>query len=200
MKVIIDTKKDPYTCVPQMNVQPPHVWYQRFSNTGSALLSQAFTNLDLGAMMGIIATSASTSVYLSTCFRLTSVKIWCIPPAVGSLCTVQAFWTNIPDGSTALTEQPRPVTDSSLSATQYAYVQLNVPSGSGLAGKWWNVSHAISPLILTVPPDGLVEFKFTYFPDDLGLPTTGPAITAGVAGAIYHQSRHGLTYQGANAI
>jgi hypothetical protein len=151
-------------------------------------------------MLGLVATSATTSGYISSVFRLKRVQIWCLPSAVGTPCTVQAFWANLPDSGLLLSSPPKPQTDTSLSVDRYAYVKLGIPKDSAVIGKWWNVTHAASPLVLTAPSDAIIEFDFQFILDDLGINVSGPTVVAGVTGNFYHHIVAGLTVQGLNAI
>jgi len=93
------------------------------------------------------------------------------------------------------------VTDTTLSVDRYAYVSLRPQRNSSFEGKWTNVTAGtVNMVVLTVPADGVVEIDFEFFNDDLGLPTAGPTLVGGVAGALYHKIINGLTVQGLNSI
>lgn len=198
--VQIDSKNDLYTTIPKMIAQPTRDWTLRFVNTGAAIVGRAFTSLELASMLGLIATTATTSIYISSVFRLRRVKIWCLPSAVGVPCTVQAFWQNVIDSAFVLSSAPKPETDTSLSVDHYAFVELRIPKDSAVIGKWWNVVHGVSPLNLTAPPDAVVEFDFQWICDDLGTNSSGPALVGATPGTIYHKIVGGLTAQGVNSI
>jgi hypothetical protein len=200
LHVLVDDSRSVYTTVPKIIVQPIRDWKLRFVNTGAALLGRSFTSMELASIMGIVASGTTTSVYLSSVFRLKRIQIWCLPSAVGTPCTVQAFWANVIDSGFVLASAPKPVTDTSLSVDRYAYVSLNIPRNSAVIGKWWNVVHSVSPVVLTAPPDAIIEFDFQFIVDDLGVPAAGPTVAAGIAGTIYHRTVAGLTIQGLNAI
>jgi hypothetical protein len=188
--------------VPNFNVQPIRNWKLRFVNTGAALAGTIFNNQGLCQMLCLIATSATTTAYLSTVFRIKRVQIWCLPSAVGVPCTVQAFFPNAPTSTDSLISgPPHPVTSTTLSVDRYAYVSLYPQRNSSFEGKWTNVTAGIvNMLVLTAPADAIVEIDFEFFNDDLGLPTAGPIVSGGVAGGLYHRIINGLTVQGLNSI
>jgi len=189
-----------YTTVPQMITQMTRDWKLRFV-AQTALVGSAFSALLLGQMLGVIATSATTSVYLSNIMRIKRVQIWCLPSAVGTPCTVQAFFPNVPiAGDPFISGPPKPVTDTTLSVDRYAYVSLTPAKNSSIEGKWVDIASGATLLILTVPADGIVEIDYQFIIDDLGLNQAGPALTGAVPGNIYHRITSGLTAQGVNSI
>lgn len=197
--VQIDESRDPYAVIPDINVQPVRSWKIRFVNTGVAISGANFTAANLSGLLGCIALSATTSTYFTNVFRLKRVQIWCYPTG-GLPCTVQGFFPNFPvSGTPFITGPPKAITDTSLNPSRAAYISLTPPSNSSVFGKWIDSTSTAALLVLTYPPDAIVEFDFNWIMDDVGLPSAGPTLVGATAGAIYHKAAFGLIGQGVNA-
>jgi hypothetical protein len=194
--VMVDSSRDVYTVIPQICLQVTRDWKLRFVNQGAAINNVTFTIGQVAAQLGIIATSAVTSVFLTPVYRLKRVQMW------GLTGTVSAEFPNLSAaGSALIASPPKPKSDTSQAQVRYAYISMKPPKHTALEGMWWNVASIANALtIISLPVLGVVEFDFQWILDDLGATIPGPAIAAAVLGTIYHQTLSGLTVTGLNPI
>jgi hypothetical protein len=153
--------------------------------------------LDLAALLGIIATSAITSVHMVTAFRMTKVRIWS-PSPFGSVSTsnVSITWD---ETAADFVTPPISRSDSSVNPNKPAFVDARPPRGS-LADKWHSPGQTDGICIMTYPTGSIVDFHFEFVLDDAGGPLAGPAIIGGVTGTIYHRSFNSLLPQSVNGL
>jgi len=160
-------------------------------------IDAAVRYVDLAAMLGLVATSATTSILIASAFRLKKIRVWC-PAPFGSVSTSVASITW--DQTTSDYVSP-PVTkaDSSVNPSKPAYVEIIPPKGS-LADKWHSPGQTDGICIMTYPTGSIVDFFFNYVLDDQGGVTAGPTVAGGSLGVFYHRGFNSLQPQSVNQI
>jgi hypothetical protein len=151
----------------------------------------------LSALVGIVATSAITSVNLTSGFRLKRIRIWA-PAPFGSVATSVASVTWTESAADYITP-PVTVADSSVNPSVPVFVDAKPPRGS-LADKWHDPNQTNGICIMTYPAGSIVDFIFNYVLDDFGGPQASFAIAGGVTGTVYHRSFNSLLPQSVNPI
>jgi hypothetical protein len=149
------------------------------------------TAAGLGGMLGVFATSATTSVYLCNSFRLKKVEMWSWTGTIGTTVDISL---KISDTATAggLGGPPQVQNDSSASVDKPAYVSLN-PVNSSVYKEWQNSAAANSMIAYYSPQLSIMDFIFEFWIDDLGVTVAGPALAGATLGTIYHKSIATLT-------
>jgi len=175
---------------PTYKQQVVRTWRIRCDVAANAA-SQTLTSAQLGALLGIIATSATTSVRFTQAFRLRSVHQWSWTGTIGTTVDISI---KLSDTATAGGQGGPPCTiaDSSASVEKPAYVGLVLPEDSIFA-RWQNSSSTNSFLTYYSPQQSVMDLIFDFFIDDLGTLPAGPAIAGAVLGTIYHQNVATLT-------
>lgn len=178
---------------PQYKQQPIYKKIVRCDVAANAT-SQTVTAGQLGGMLGVIATSATTSVYLSQNFRLTKVEMWSWTATIGTTVDIEIKYT---DTATAGGQggPPQTMGDSSASVDRPAYVCFR-PKKSSVYGEWQNVASANSFLSYYSPQLAIMDLHYEFFVDDIGTLAAGPALTGATLGNVYHHSIATLTAVG----
>jgi len=153
--------------------------------------SQTMTAGQLSSHLGIIATSATTSVYLSPSFRIKKVQMWSWTATIGTTVDISIKYT---DTATAGGQggPPQTIADSSASVDKPAYVCLS-PENSSIYKDWQNAAAANSILTVYSPQQSIIDITFEFFLDDLGAAVAGPAIAGATLGNLYHHNIATLT-------
>jgi len=140
----------------------------------------------MAALMGVIATAATTSVFLSDQFRLKRLCVWAPPPSQGSTATVQLKYVDDPASNTQ-SGAPKTVSDTSISPDLPAYACLEPPKdNSSIFSQWWDSSLNTVMINCICPVGTIMDWHFQFIIDDIGIVTAGPTIVGGSAGSIYH--------------
>jgi len=153
--------------------------------------SQTVTAGQLGSYLGIIATSAVASVYISPSFRIKSIQMWSYTGTIGTTVDISLKWS---DTATAggLGGPPQTVADSSASVDKPAYVSLHADKFT-VFQQWFNNASANSMLTWYSPQQSIMDIVFEFFLDDLGVLVAGPVIAAATLGTLYHHNIATLT-------
>lgn len=148
--------------------------------------SQTLTAAQLASVVGIIATSATTSVFMSESFRLRKVSMWSWTATIGTTVDISIKYSD--SGNTSGQGGPPCVmNDSSASIDRPAYVTLSPPKTSPM--NLWHDSTATnttSMLTYYSPQQSVMDLEFEFIIDDLGVTVAGPAIAGATLGTIYH--------------
>lgn len=149
---------------------------------------QTLTAAQLCSVLGIIATSATTSVFLTDSFRIKRVSMWSWSGTPGTTVDIML---KFPDsGNSAGQGGPPCVTmDSSASADCPAYVTLRPPRQS-VQNLWQDASATnTAPMLSYLSPQlAIMDIEFEFILDDIGVTVAGPAIGGATLGTIYHHS------------
>lgn len=136
--------------------------------------------------MGVIATGATTSSFISDQFRVKRICVWTPPAAVGSFATVALKYTDDPASNTQ-SGAPKTVSDTTVSPDFPAYACLEPPSdNSSIFSQWWDSSLTTTMVNVSVPVNSVVDIDFQFILDDIGATTAGPTLSGATAGNIYH--------------
>jgi hypothetical protein len=187
--------------VRQRELQPLEVVVQalrsaklRYLIGGTALIKQ-FQFQDIASQLGIIATAATTGVFLSSAIRLKEIEVWSPVTTMGVGVQAQLSWL-----STAGDFESPPSThqDSSVSFDRPAYLRHKPPSGS-IASKW-HLSNSTDLVVdLRAAAGSTIDFTVEFVISDSATilaQVASPAIAGATAGVIYHRQITGSTGSG----
>jgi len=172
---------------PKYQAQAVRNWLVRFDVTANAAV-QTLTAAQLGSALGIIATSATTSVFLSDSFRIKRVSMWSWTGTPGTTVDIMLKYTD--SGNSAGQGGPPCVAmDSSAGADTPAYVTLRPPKTSS-QNLWFDCAAGNTAPILSYlsPQLATMDIEFQFLIDDIGVTAAGPAIAGAILGTIYHHS------------
>lgn len=172
---------------PPYKAQAVRQWRVRYDVTASASV-QTLTAAQLASCVGIIATSATTSVFLSDSFRLKRATMWSWTGTAGTTVDVMLKFTDT--GNAAGQGGPPCVAmDSSASMDRPAFVTLKPPRDS--SQNLWQDCNAgnTAPMLSYLSPQlAIMDLEFEFIVDDIGVTAAGPAIGGATLGSIYHHS------------
>jgi len=190
--VIVRDLKPIWKSPPQYKAQPVRHWNLRYDVSASASV-QTLTAAQLASMVGLIATSATTSVFMSDSFRLKCVRLWSWTNTAGTTVDIML---KFPDTGNSAGQGGPPCVkmDSSGSFDDPAFVELKPPKNS-TAGLWHDcASTNTTPLLSYLCPQlGTADFDFEFIIDDIGVTPAGPVIAGATLGTIYHHNVATLT-------
>lgn len=158
--------------------------------------SNAFNYNQLSGLLGVIASSATTSVFWTTVFRLRRVTVWGPVTTAGTPVHVDLSWDNTAQD---FESPPTKFSDTSVSFDWPAFVDQAPPKGS-LSEKWHGSAQTDLCFNLDVPTGAAVEFIFDFVLNDDSSPLAGPALVGAVTGQLYHKAVNNLVPQGLNQI
>jgi len=189
LKVVVTDRPRPprWELPPKYKSQIVRNWLVRCDVTANAAV-QTLTAAQLGSLVGIIATSATTSVFLSDSFRLKRVSMWSWTGTPGTTVDIMLKYTD--SGNSAGQGGPPCVEmDSSASADSPAYVTLRPPKDS-VQNLWQDCAAGNTAPILSYlsPQLAIMDLEFQFIVDDIGVTVAGPAIAGATLGTIYHHS------------
>lgn len=166
--------------------QPIRSWMVRTTvSSGGGILNQ-FSGNQLARILGIVATSATTSSFFTTQFRLNKVEMWSVPTVTGVPVTIEAKWADSPlAASIGIANPPQSVEDTSESSDRPAHVMLKPKRGT-LGDNWFGVATTTVLLLLSAPADTIIDFHYSFIIDDVGTTVAGPTLVAATTGVIYH--------------
>jgi len=177
-----------YLAPPTYVLQENRSWVLRITNGATATLGTTATIAQLAAMLGVIATSATTSSLICDQFRIRRICMWSPVVTAGVPVTNELKWVDDP-ASTVTSGPPRTVSDTSISFDRPAYVCLQPPKDNSSVFSQWLDSSLATPWIQWVAPAGsIVDIHYNWILDDIGNTTAGPTLAGATAGSIYHKS------------
>jgi hypothetical protein len=176
-----------WTKPPHYLAQPVRNWRVRFDVSANAA-AQTLSTVQLAAALGIIATAATTSVFLSDSFRLKKTSLWSWTSTPGTTADVMLKYVDSGNGA-AQGGPPCLAMDSSASADTPAYVTL-VPPKTSMFNLWHDCNTALSTTFMSYlcTNQGILDFEFEFIVDDVGVTAAGPTIAGATLGTIYHKS------------
>lgn len=179
----------PINLAPPMYVsQENRTWMVRCNTNATSTLNGFIRMSDLAGMLGIIATAATTSVFLCDQYRLKRVCVWAPVATAGVPVTVMLKYVDDPAANTQ-SGAPRTVSDTAISFDRPAYACLEPPKdNSSIFSQWFDSSLTTQILNVVLPVGSTLDFYFNFILDDIGQTSAGPAIVAGTAGNIYHKA------------
>jgi hypothetical protein len=180
---------------------PPYLAQSIRSSQLRCLMTAAQTNLSvtftqLAGLLGIVGTSATTSVFWTNAFRLKKIAIWGPVATAGTPVSVALTWT---EANATFESPPSTKADTSVSFDFPAFVMTKPPQGS-LVSKWHQSSQSDEAFALTVPNGATIDFWFDFVLPDFGAASAGPTIAGGTAGNFYHKIVNNITPNSVNAI
>jgi len=178
-----------------MNLAPPTYCSQenrsimvRGQITGAALVAQTLTMQDLAGFLGIVATSATTSVFLCDQFRLRRICLWVPVSTAGTAVSGMLKYVDDPANNTQ-SGAPRTQQDSSISFDRPAYVCLEPPKdNSSIYSQWLDSSLTAGVAVINCNLGATIDFHFNWILDDIGATSAGPVLVAATTGVIYHKN------------
>jgi hypothetical protein len=156
----------------------------------------SFTYNQLAGLLGIIDTSATTSVFWTSVFRLRSVEIWSPVATAGTPVTASVTYT---ENGADFESPPVTMSDTSVSFDFPAHVLSKPPRGS-LASKWHGSAQTDELFSLTFASGSTVDFVFDFVLSDVGNALAGPTIAGGMAGNLHHKIVNSLTPNVVNSL
>lgn len=160
----------------------------RTNTNATSTLSASVTQNQLAGMLGVIATAATTSVYLCDQFRLKRVCAWAPVATAGTPVTVMLKFVDDPSSNTQ-SGPPKTVSDTSISYDRPAYACLEPPKDNSSIFSQWSDSSLATPWLAWVLPAGTtIDFYFEFIIDDIGTTSAGPTLAGATAGTIYHKA------------
>lgn len=142
----------------------------------------------LAGALGVIATGATTSVFLADQIRVRRVCIWGPVTTAGTPVNVLLKFVDDPASNTQ-SGPPKSQQDSSISFDRPAYVCLEPPTdNSSIFSQWIDSSLTTTWIFLAAPPGSIMDIHFNFIVDDIGAPSAGPTLAAATAGTIYHKT------------
>jgi hypothetical protein len=177
-----------------MNLAPPtyvaqenRSWMVRFSNNATSTLAGVFTMANLASMLGVIATGATTSVFLADQVRIRRICMWSPVATAGVPVSNSIKWVDDP-ASSITSGAPKTQNDSSLSFDRPAYVCLEPPKDASSIFSQWVDSSLTTQWVTVVAPAGtIMDIYYNFIVDDVGATSAGPTLVAATAGIIYHK-------------
>jgi len=174
----------PPTYVSQEN----RTWMVRCSTNATSTTSGVIQMNGLANMLGVIAITATTSVYLCDQFRLRRICAWAPVATAGTPVTVMLKYVDDPTGNTQ-SGAPRTVSDTSISFDRPAYACLEPPKdNTSIFSQWFDSSLTTGVVACALPAGTIVDFYFNFIIDDIGVTSAGPTLIAATPGNIYHKA------------
>jgi hypothetical protein len=173
---------------PTYPAQENRSWVLRFTCGASGTLGAAIAMNTLAGALGIIATGATTSVFMADQLRLRRLCIWGPVSTAGTPVNVLAKFVDDPASNTQ-SGPPKSVQDSSVSFDRPAYVCLEPPKdNSSIFSQWFDSSLTTQWVFIAAPPGSIMDLHMNFIVDDIGAVSAGPTIAGGTAGTIYHKT------------
>lgn len=173
---------------PPYQAQLNRSWVVRFSCGATGTVGAQMTAAQLAAALGVIATAATTSVFIADQIRLRRVCIWGPVATAGTPVNVMLKFVDDPTNNTQ-SGAPKTVQDSSISFDRPAYCCLEPPKdNTSVFSQWIDSSLATPWIFLAAPPGSIMDLHFNFIVDDIGVTSAGPALIGATAGVIYHKT------------
>lgn len=192
----LSKKRNKYIPRPRpINLSPPmyvsqenRTWMVRCNTNATATLSGNIAMNALAGMLGVIATGATTSVFLCDQFRLRRICAWAPVTTAGTPVTVMLKYADDPASNTQ-SGAPRTVSDTSISYDRPAYACLEPPKdNTSIFSQWMDSSLTTNVLVVVLPAGTTIDFYFNFIIDDIGVTSAGPTVAGATAGTIYHKA------------
>jgi hypothetical protein len=189
-------KRDKFHPHPRpINLAPPtyisqenRTWMVRANTNATSTLSASINMSQLAGMLGVIATGATTSVFLCDQFRLRRVCAWAPVATAGTPVTVMLKYADDPASNTQ-SGAPKTVSDTSISFDRPAYACLEPPKdNTSIFSQWFDSSLTTNVLAVVLPAGTTIDFYFNFIIDDIGVTSAGPTLIAATSGVIYHKA------------
>lgn len=174
-----------YLSPPPYKAQQVRSWVVRFDVSANGS-SQTLTATQLAAMLGIIATSATTSVFLTDSFRLKRATMWSWTGTPGTTVDIMLKYSDA-GNSAGQGGPPCVAMDSSASQDRPAFVTLAPPKNSSM-NLWQDTPATTVMLSYYSPQASILDLEFQFIIDDIGVAVAGPAIAGATLGNIYHKN------------
>lgn len=166
---------------PPYMVQEVRSWTLRYITT-APLAAIALTAVNLGSMLGFVATSATTSAFLSSVVKVKRITLWAPVATAGTSVQAVIDWNS----TAALFVSPGSASeDSSVSFDRPAHLDC-VPPKESLSRMWQSVLSTDALVTLTAPTGTIIDFTLNWVINDNGGPVPGPVIIGGTIGQIFH--------------
>jgi hypothetical protein len=156
--------------------------------SSGAVTQGQFLYSELGALLGVIATSTVASVFWSSVFRITRIRLWGPVATAGTPVSCVITWN---ETSADFESPPITKSDTSVSFDYPAFIDAIPPRGS-LASKWHGSAQTDTCFGLSYPSGTTVDFDFEFVLSDLNAPLAGPTLIAATLGTLYHKTVHSL--------
>lgn len=179
----------PICLQPPSIISQPNRPFHTMSTVTAAAATSVLTVSQLAAhLVGVIATSATTSALVCDAIRITRVCIWGPVATAGTPVQVSLKWVDDPASNT----QAGPVktaTGVSSNINEYAYCCLTPPKdSSSIFSQWADASLNTQWLVVVGPIGSIIQFWGNWIFDDVGNLTAGPALSGATTGNIYHKN------------
>jgi len=142
-------------------------------------------NFQLANLLGIVASSATTSFNITAVFRLRKIRMWGPVATAGVPVTVALTWEN---SSQDFMTPPKTMSDTSISFDRPAHLNETPPTES-LAAKWHGSASTNVAVFMNYPANCIIDFLFDWVLNDDSsnyAPIAGPVLTGATAGTFYH--------------
>jgi len=177
-----------YLAPPTYQLQENRSWIIRITNGATSTVGSVVTLAQLAGMLGVIATSATTSQFICDQFRLRRICMWSPVATAGVPVANELKYVDDP-ASTVTSGPPKTVSDTSISFDRPAYVCLQPPKDNSSVFSQWLDSSLTTAWIQWVAPAGsVVDLHFNFILDDIGNTSAGPTLAGATAGNIYHKT------------
>jgi len=173
---------------PQIVNQPVQSYILR-TTASSSQVDEPFDYNNIAGLVGVIATSASVSTYLSVAFKIRRLVMWGPVATAGTPVTVAI---KLLETANDFVTPPKTWTDTSVSYDHPAFIDWVPPKGS-LVSKWHSSAQGDQIFLLSYPSGATVDFHFSYVLNDASGTINGPTLSGATVGLIYHKNAAGLT-------
>jgi len=176
-----------YLAPPKYILQENRRWVIRMTNGTTSTLGATATIAQLGAMLGVICVTATTSSLICDQFRIKRICLWSPVATAGVQVSNMLKWVD--DPASAITSgAPRTVSDSSVSFDRPAYVCLQPPKdNSSIFSQWLDTSSTTAWIQIVAPAGSIMDIHYNFILDDIGNTSVGPTIAGGTPGNVYHK-------------
>jgi len=188
-KLLYNSPQRPlYLAPPHYIIQENRSWIIRCTNGATATLGSTATLFQLAGMLGVIATSATTSSLICDQFKIRRICLWSPVSTAGVPVSNMLKWVDDP-AATVTSGPPKTQEDSSISFDRPAYVCLTPPKdNSSVFSQWVDSSLATAWIQVVAPAGSIMDIHYNFILDDLGNTSTGPVLVGATAGNIYHKT------------
>jgi len=149
-----------------------------------AAANVVMTATQIASLTGVIATAATTGVFLSQSFRMKRLCCWGPVATAGTPVTVELKYADIPGSSGGIATSPKTVSDTSVSFDRPAYCCLT-PEKDGYFDNWLQCNNGSSMLDITCPAGSTLDFDLQFILDDIGTQTASRTLAGATAGELY---------------
>jgi hypothetical protein len=142
------------------------------------------------AVVGIVATAATTCNILCKSIKLRAIELWFLATAAGTPVMGVIDWNSAP--GTAFPAGPgSSVTGTNSSASDYTMIRASPPVMSS-ASFWRGADDTSSMATITLPSGGFIDVTVDFAYNDSDGGVSGAAIVGGSTGLWYHRNLNTL--------